>query len=143
MSFAEHSPTPALQAGLLYFIGVFALGFLLGVVRLTLLVPWLGELGAVIVEVPIVLGFSWVLCRRAVSRFAVPAVWGQRVLMGATAFLLLMLAELALALWLFGDTLATFGEKFTTAPGAVGFAGQVLFALFPLLQRGSNTPSVS
>ncbi|MEX2468672.1 MAG: hypothetical protein WD396_02855 [Pseudohongiellaceae bacterium] len=55
--------------------------------------------------------------------------------MAVSAFALLMLAELLLSLWFFGDTPRDYAGKFTATPGAVGFAGQVLFALFPLLQR--------
>lgn len=124
----------ALRAGALYFTGVFALGFLFGAIRLMLLVPSLGELVAVLIELPVILSMAWLLCARAITRLNVPATPAARLVMGESAFLLLMLAEFALAIVGFGETPASYVSHWTTLPGAIGLAGQIVFGLFPLLQ---------
>ena len=124
----------ALQAGLLYFTGVFALGFALGGIRLVLLVPVFGEFLAVLIEVPVILSLSWLLCARAIEKIGLAALPGPRLLMGAVAFALLMLAEFLLARFMFGESTADYMAGFATAAGLLGLAGQIVFALFPLLQ---------
>ena len=54
--------------------------------------------------------------------------------MGLTALSFLLVAELVLSQLMFGNTPAQYLAGFTTAAGAVGLAGQVLFATFPLIQ---------
>jgi hypothetical protein len=131
----------AVKAGLLYFAGVFALGFLFGGIRLMLLIPLVGELLAVLIEIPLLLGFAWVLCARAIAKLAIPSRLAERLVMGTTAFILLQLAELMLALVYFGVTPADYVRGFASAAGLAGLAGQLLFALFPLLQRTSYRSS--
>jgi hypothetical protein len=53
----------AIEAGALYATMVFLMGFILGTIRVLLLVPRLGETIAVIVEAPIALAASWFVCR--------------------------------------------------------------------------------
>lgn len=124
----------ALRAGTLYFTGVFALGFLFGAIRLMFLVPTLGELVAVLVELPVILSMAWLLCSRAITRLNVSATPLARLVMGESAFLLLMLAEFVLATFGFGETPASYVSHWATLPGAIGLAGQIVFGLFPFLQ---------
>lgn len=91
-----------LQAGAAYFGALFALGFVLGTIRVLAVAPRLGELGAVALELPIMLLASWFACAWAVRRWSVPAATGARVLMGAWAFALLLGAETALGTIGFG-----------------------------------------
>jgi hypothetical protein len=123
----------ALKAGVAYFLLIFAAGFLLGTVRVVLLVPGFGELTAVLIELPIMLAISWFACRWLVAHLAVPSTFIARPAMGASAFLLLMAAEAALALILFGQPPELFLAGFTHAVGLIGLAGQIAFALMPLL----------
>lgn len=125
----------ALLAGPAYFLAVFAAGFVLGTVRVLVLVPNLGELAAVLLELPVMLGISWGLAGWLVQVFAVPRRPGPRLAMGGLALGLLLLAEAELAVLLFGETLAAFHSRFATPPGLAGLAGQVGFALMPLLRR--------
>lgn len=124
----------AVQAGLIYFIGVFTLAFLFGGIRLLLLVPLLGEQLAVLLEIPVLLVCAWVLCVRAVTLLGIPPQRSQRLIMGITALLLLLLAELVVAVSLFADSLAEFVRGLLSPPGLTGLLGQLLFASFPLLQ---------
>ncbi len=124
----------AWRAGIAYFAIVFAAGFLLGAVRVALVAPSVGETGAVVVELPVILTASWLSCRWCVRKFDVAESVAARLVMGATAFALLMIAELCLSILgmnrTLGDHLAALGSP----SGLIGLFGQALFALFPALQ---------
>ncbi|MFN3646788.1 MAG: hypothetical protein ACK4S2_09755 [Gemmobacter sp.] len=96
--------TAALRLGLVYFAAVFAVGFVLGTVRTLVLIPRIGELGAVLVELPVILTAAWAICGRLLRGRRLGAA--QAVAMGAVAFGLLMLAEAGLSVGLSGRTLA-------------------------------------
>lgn len=125
----------ALLAGAAYFGIVFAAGFVLGVVRVTLLVPSVGEPAAVAIELPLMLLWSWWTCGRCLRRFAVPASLVARALTGGVAFALLMAAECGLDAALNGRDLAAHFARYRDPTALLGLAGQLLFALFPLLRR--------
>lgn len=46
-------------AGLAYWAVVFALGFVLGTIRVTWVIPAVGLMPATLLELPIILGASW------------------------------------------------------------------------------------
>lgn len=125
---------PAAKAGFFYFAVVFAAGFVLGTLRVLVVAPVFGEIGAVLIELPIILAISWFACSLIVQRLSVPPRVSDRALMGAGAFVLLMMAELALSVVIFGRSPAEFANSLATLPGALGLAGQIAFATFPLLQ---------
>lgn len=124
----------ALSAGVLYFAIVFAAGFALGAMRIFAIAPRVGELGAVAIELPLILAISWFACARLIRRFNVAQQGAPRLLMGALAFTLLMTAEFLLSSIGFGRSLAEQVEALWTPAGAIGLAGQIAFAIFPLLQ---------
>jgi hypothetical protein len=134
----------AIRAGLLYVAMVFAAGFVLGIARVLLLAPAIGELKATLVELPIILAFSWLACRHAIGRFRVPAGNAHRLTMGAVAFAFLMLAELGVGSLSGGVPQGTgnayaegarrFLASFDEPARLLGLLGQICFALFPLLQ---------
>jgi hypothetical protein len=115
-----------------YFGLIFALGFVLGTVRTVWLAPAIGATGAVLIELPIMLGASWLIARRLVT---VPKVrtplWALGT--GALAFALLIAAEALLAITLAGQSLATWAGDPLRTPGWIGLAGQALFGLMPWL----------
>src|SRR6516165_5340600 len=82
----------ATKAGGLYAIIVFLIGFILGTIRVLLVAPCLGETSAVIIEAPIMLAASWLVCRWCVDRLNVTRNVPARSLMGFIAFLALMSA---------------------------------------------------
>lgn len=121
-----------LLAGLQYWAVIFAMGFVLGVLRQTLLVPAIGPLWATAAELPFMLGASWFWCSHLVRRGGWPAAAVQRRVMGLSAFLALMCAELTLDLLIGQRDPLAFVRNWLTAAGALGLAGQVLYGLFPL-----------
>lgn len=122
----------AIGAGIAYFAVVFAAGFVLGTIRTLLLVPRFGAVPAVLVELPFMLAIAYAACRWLVSRLSVSPAFGPRLAMGVVAFVLLIAAELALSVLLFGGSVAGFTAGLFTPAGALGLAGQVVFAALPL-----------
>jgi hypothetical protein len=125
--------TRSLVAGAAYFLIVFAAAFALGVLRVSFVVPAVGVVWATLVEVPFTLAASWVTCAW-IGRYWRISSMAQSVTMGVFAFGLLMAAEAAGAILLFGRTLGDHIGSFGTAAGGLGLAGQIAFGLVPGLQ---------
>ena len=132
---------PTLKAAACYFALAFAVGFVLGTLRVTVLVPALGELVAVMVELPLMLTATWFICRRVVRHFGVPASAGPRLAMGGVAFALLMVVEFTLSVTAFGRTPGTYFASLATAAGLLGLAGQAVFGLWPWWQGRADSDS--
>ena len=130
------------NAGATYFAVVFVLGFALGVLRVFVLAPEVGELGAVALELPVMLLASWMACGVLVDWFDVDPGFGDRAIMGGVAFVLLLAAEAGLSL----ATGRSIGQHFATfadSAAQLGLMGQIAFALFPLIQGAWPTVSRS
>lgn len=123
----------AAAAGLLYGILAFAAGFVLGSLRVFWLAPAIGDPFAVAAELPVMLAISFFLCRWLIARLDVDRGIRPRAVMGLAGFLCLMALELALAVLGFGVDPGAFLRGFATPVGALGLAGQIAFALIPLL----------
>ncbi|WP_339827675.1 hypothetical protein [uncultured Parasphingorhabdus sp.] len=128
-----------LKAGVLYFLGVFALGFILGAIRIFFLVPYSGPVVAVLVELPFILLVSWFFCRFLTRRFTVPAEPYERLIMGLVAFSCLMIGEALVAVFLQQGRMTDFLMTFDLPENRIGLAGQIAFALFPLLQSYADS----
>lgn len=126
--------TGAAGAGLAYGAAAFALGFVFGALRVLFVAPALGPVGAVLVELPLMLGLLWPLCRWLVERWRIADRAWPRIAMGATAFACLLAAEYALAILGFGQSLSEVIAGLTRPEGLLGLAGQIGFAAFPWLQ---------
>lgn len=122
-------------AALTYFVLTFAAGFALGTIRVLLVVPLVGELIAVLVEVPLMLTIAWLACGWTLQRFQVPATTTDRLVMGSVAFALLMIAEVIVGTMLFGRTLAAQMATFRDVEAQIGLAAQIIYAAFPLISR--------
>lgn len=125
----------ALIAGAAYFAAVFSLGFLLGVLRVLIIAPQLGEGPAVLLELPVMLTASWVACGIVMRRFGIGARKGSRAMMSAVALVLLLIVEPIGAMILFGRTPGDLLGSYRTFPALLGLASQVAFVSFPLFRR--------
>lgn len=122
-------------AAAVYFVIVFAIGFVLGTLRVLLTAPVMGEAGATVLELPVMLGASWFVCAWTIRAFAVPSRAGVRAAMGLLALLLLLTAETALGVAGFGRTLdQQFAEYLKPGP-LLGLVAQMAFAAFPAAMR--------
>ncbi len=123
-------------AGVLYFVVMFGLGFLLGPVRIFLLEPRLGPTGAVLVEAVPMLGAMWAAAPWVARLFALPATAAARLGMGAVGLGLLLLADTLLGWLLFGRGLGALLDRPQSWDGRVYLALLLLFFLMPWLRRG-------
>lgn len=121
-----------IKAGAIYFALIFALGFVLGTIRVLWLVPATGETAAVLIEQPIMLTASWFAAGWLVRRHGLVTT-GERAAMGAVALMLLFVVEPLLAYTLFGQLPQEWLAGVFTMPGPIGLAGQIAFGLMPLL----------
>jgi hypothetical protein len=132
---AGATPTRIAVAAAAYFGVVFAVGFVLGTLRVTVLAPALGELVAVACELPLMLAASWWAAGRVLRRWPLPARAVPRLAMGALALVLLLAAELVLDMALGGRGAAEHFARYAHRPEQLGLAAQLLFALMPWLRR--------
>lgn len=123
-----------LGAASVYFVLVYMAGMLLGSIRILFVEPWLGELPAVLIELPLMLALAWWLCGAILRRFQVPPRPAPRLAMGGFAFLLLLAGELALSLYAVEGSVAGHLRAYADPARLAGLIGQVAFALFPLLR---------
>lgn len=123
--------TVAVTAGIVYFTVVFAVGFALGTLRTLWIAPSVGNLLAVLIELPFILGASWLACGWSLQRFSITSL-PKRLTMGLVAFLLLIVVEAMLAVLVFGTSLNDYAAGWGSAAGALGLLGQICFAGMPL-----------
>lgn len=133
------------KAAVAYALAVFAIGFVLGTIRLLLLGPRLGATIAVSVEMPLILALSWYVCGAWMRFFVVGAEIRARMLVGIFSFVTLTVLELTLSITLFHRSIGEYLAGLRSPGGAIGLAGQVCFATFPLLhmlgrRRARNRP---
>ncbi len=130
-----NSPVAVVGAAAVYFGLVFATGFAFGTIRVLLIAPRSGELPAAALEMPVMLAASWLWCGLSLRMFEIESrLTGFTV--GAAAFVMLMAAELAVSGLPFGRSQSEYVEAYATPAGAIGLAGQIAFAVFPLARAG-------
>lgn len=118
------------KAAAAYWAIIFALGFVLGTVRVVWLAPAVGLLPATALELPVMLGASWWAAGRVLRRFGIMG-GGAALAMGALAFALLLGAECGLAVVLLGESPGAWLAGLAVPHALLGLAGQVMFALIP------------
>ena len=124
----------AFSAGIAYTIAVFLFAFAVGAIRVTLVVPRLGPLLAVIIEAPIVLAAGWLASLWCTRHFDVGRDAAARILMGTVAFTFLMLLELGFSVFVFGEPVGHYFAKYLSKPGVIGLVMQGCFAILPWVQ---------
>jgi hypothetical protein len=122
-----------LAAALHYFGCVFGAGFVLGAIRVPLVVPRLGVRWAELLEMPLMLTVIVFAARWIVRRHALGPRPGGRLGAGLLALALLLAAEFGLVLQLQGGTLAGYLESRDPVSGSVYATMLVAFALMPLI----------
>ena len=122
----------ALIAASAYFLTLFALGFVLGTVRVIFVVPRVGELAATIAEVPVMLAAAYFACRWAIRRWQVSPATAVRLAMIPWFLALLFLFEALLGVTLFGRSVAEQWVALSAPAGLVGISAQVIAAFLPL-----------
>lgn len=130
--------TVVLACGAAYFLVVFAVGFLLGVVRTLWLAPGVGERWAELTEIPVMLAVIY-LAARWLSRRLSLAAHGRAVQAGVGILgliLLLLGVELGFVLQLRGLSLAQYIEGRDPVSGTAYALSLLLLAAMPVLVSG-------
>jgi ABC-type uncharacterized transport system permease subunit len=121
-------------AGAAYFAIVFGAGFLMGMLRILLVAPNLGEITAILLELPIMLAVAWFVCGWVLSKFNVPQKTFDRLVMGTFALFLLLIAEAVLSVGLSGRSLQQHLLSYAQAGPLIGLVAQLLYAGFPVIR---------
>jgi hypothetical protein len=121
-----------LKAGVLYFVLVFAAGFVLGTIRTLWVVPRLGVRTAELMEAPIMFGVSVLAARWVVRHVGIPPLRSRRLALGCIALGLMLLVEFTLVLWIRGLTIRGYFETRDPVSGAVYFVTLGAFAVIPI-----------
>ena len=122
-----------LTAAAVYFVIVFAIGLVLGPIRVLWVEPWLGPTLAILCEAPLLIIAMIVAARVAPALAGLGAGWGARLIMGVLALVMQQIADLAVGFGLRGVTLQEQLAYFGTLPGYIYLVMLVLFALMPLV----------
>jgi hypothetical protein len=130
----------ALTAATVYFLMLFALGFALGTIRVLLVAPQIGVLGATLMEVPLMLIAAFLMCLWAVGRWQVPPGLVTRGAMTLWFLVLLALFETLVGVALFGRTLAGTWAGLATPAGLIGLTAQAIAALLPVVVGRNGQP---
>ena len=127
------APTRTARAALAYFALVFGAGFILGSIRVSFLVPRLGERIAELIEMPFMLVVIVFAARFIVKRFSLPTAAPLRLSVGIVALALLLIAEILLNVALQRQTLDAYIASRDPVSGSVYLVMLMLFAVMPLI----------
>ena len=127
------APTRTARAALAYFALVFGAGFILGSIRVSFLVPRLGERIAELIEMPFMLVVIVFAARFIVKRFSLPTAAPLRLSVGIVALALLLIAEILLNVALQRQTLDAYIASRDPVSGSVCLVMLMLFAVMPLI----------
>lgn len=127
-----------LVAALVYFAIVLGTGFLLGMFRVPILVPQIGERWAELAEMPIMATVIYFAAGYILRRFPQVARRGWALATGILALAMTIAAETGLALLLQDQTLTDYIRSRDKISGSVYILVLLLFALMPRLRLASS-----
>ena len=134
------SAAPYLRAAFFYFILVFGAGFVLGPVRILLLVPRTGVRTAELLEIPVMIAIIVFAARWVVRRFNLPACFGSRIRIGVLALSFLAAAELGVAVGLQGLSFSEYIATRDPVSGTFYLFALGIFAFMPTLVQRQTPP---
>ncbi len=129
-------PMQLLQTATLYFLLVFGAGFVLGIGRVLVAVPLLGERTAELLEMPLMLIVTVVAAGWIVRHKMDDHRLSATLSVGFIALGILLIAELAVGTWLRGMSAAEVFLNRDPVSGAAYYASLVLFAVMPAITAG-------
>jgi MFS family permease len=127
-----------LKAASLYFIVVFAVGFVLGPIRVLWLVPRLGERAAELIEAPFML-LTILLAARWAVRHLASSGSGTRLAAGTLALALVLVAEFSIVLVVRRVTIVEYFAGRDPVSGVVYLLMLLVFAVMPMFV-GATAP---
>jgi hypothetical protein len=126
---------PLLKPATIYFTIVFGTGFLLGTVRVLLIVPRIGVRAAELIETPVMLLVSALAARWILRQF--PNIRGsaESLSVGLIAVVLLLAAELAVGVFLFHLSITDALVKTDPVLAVAYYCTLCLYSLLPFILR--------
>jgi len=121
------------KAAGLYFALVFGAGFVLGTMRVLLLVPAVGTRTAELLEMPIMCMVIMLSARWVTQHLQVPPTASSRLGMGGMALAMVLSLDFTVVLWIRGLSFSQYKEAFDPVAGTAYFVMLGLFALMPWL----------
>ncbi|MBX3305681.1 MAG: hypothetical protein KF751_06455 [Nitrospira sp.] len=121
-----------LRVAALYFLLVFEAGFILGTGRVLILVPLIGERIAELVEMPLMLAVI-VATARWMVRHKLDGRQSSALSVGFIAMGFVLLADLAVGIWLRGMSATEVFLNRDPVSGATYYAALLLFAVMPAI----------
>lgn len=121
------------RASATYFALTFGAGFLLAFVRIPFLVPRFGERIAELLETPVMLLVIFFASRYVVRRFRLIAAPRIAIAVGLCALMLLLVAELMLAVTISDASIAEYISSRDPVSGSVYAASLLFYAALPWL----------
>ncbi|RLU04024.1 MAG: hypothetical protein D9N11_01115 [Ketobacter sp.] len=122
-----------LRVALLYFLAVFAAGFVLGTIRVLLLVDVLGERLAELVEMPVMAVVCALAAKYLIKRNIKELTATGAVLVGLMALAILLLFEFTVVLWLRDIPLSEYIANRDPVSGIAYLVGLAWYSVAPLL----------
>lgn len=122
----------AFLAAITYFAMVFSVGFILGIVRVFLLVPSLGEQSAELLELPVMIVVSYFSAQFVVQQYSI-STRQSGLTLGAISLTVLLAAEFTLALAVRDISIVEYLHTRNTLSGYVYALSLVLYGIFPLV----------
>jgi hypothetical protein len=119
-----------IKRGACYFLILFGVGFVLGMIRVPLLVPLLGERTAELVEAPFMLAAIYLASAYLVKKYPAAASL-EYLLSGLVALGLLVAAEVAVVLLIRDNTMGEYIDGRDPVAGAVYLLLLLIFSLMP------------
>jgi hypothetical protein len=126
------------KAGLIYFLLVFALGWILGPIRELWAVPRFGRVAASLCEAVLMLIAMSISAQWVIRRFDVRPSPPAPIAIGLVALGVLLPAEITGSLWLRGLSPREYLASFANVPGIISLVMFLLFAAMPALVTRST-----
>jgi hypothetical protein len=123
-----------IQAGFAYCVIVLGAGFLLGLLRVTLVVPRIGERWAELAEMPIMAVVIYLAAGHILRRFPEICSPIRSLITGGLALVLVIAAELTLAMNLQEQSIAQYISSRDQVSGSVYMAMLLVFTAMPRLR---------
>lgn len=119
----------------IYFLVIFIFGFVFGTIRVLWLTPKIGEIFAILLEVPIMICISYFIAGRIIANSEFPKIDINLLMMGEIAFVLLIASEFLLGIFGFGRSFEIIITNLISPAGMFGLFGQVIFGIIPFLRH--------
>ena len=130
-----------MKGALLYFAAVFGAGFVLGTIRVLMLVPRIGVRYAELLEMPVMIIVCVFAARWSVRRAGIRTSKRDRLSMGGLALVFMLAAELAMTIYLRNERIADVVANRDPVSGTAYLFALALFALMPWIAGGGQASS--